>query len=216
MKNKVISIDSAMDLIQDGMTIMVGGFLGAGSPDTLIDAIVKKGVKDITLISNDTGFTDIGVGKWIVNKQIKHVITSHIGTNRETGNQMNSGEIDVTLVPQGTLIERIRCAGGGLGGVLTPTGIGTIVEEGKQKITVDGKEYILETPLKADLALVFATFADKKGNLVHCKAAKNFNMLIPFAADIVIAQANEIVEIGEIDQEDVMTPGAVVNYVVQG
>ena len=216
MKNKVISIDSAMDLIQDGMTIMVGGFLGAGSPDTLIDAIVKKGVKDITLISNDTGFTDIGVGKWIVNKQIKHVITSHIGTNRETGNQMNSGEIDVTLVPQGTLIERIRCAGGGLGGVLTPTGIGTIVEEGKQKITVDGKEYILETPLKADLALVFATFADKKGNLVHCKAAKNFNMLIPFAADIVIAQANEIVEIGEIDQEDVMTPGAVVDYVVQG
>ena len=216
MKNKVISIDSAMDLIQDGMTIMVGGFLGAGSPDTLIDAIVKKGVKDITLISNDTGFTDIGVGKWIVNKQIKHVITSHIGTNRETGNQMNSGEIDVTLVPQGTLIERIRCAGGGLGGVLTPTGIGTIVEEGKQKITVDGKEYLLETPLKADLALVFATFADKKGNLVHCKAAKNFNMLIPFAADIVIAQANEIVEIGEIDQEDVMTPGAVVDYVVQG
>lgn len=216
MKNKVISIDSAMDLIQDGMTIMVGGFLGAGSPDTLIDAIVKKGVKDITLISNDTGFTDIGVGKWIVNKQIKHVITSHIGTNRETGNQMNSGEIDVTLVPQGTLIERIRCAGGGLGGVLTPTGIGTIVEEGKQKITVDGKEYLLETPLKADLALVFATFADKKGNLVHCKAAKNFNMLIPFAADTVIAQANEIVEIGEIDQEDVMTPGAVVDYVVQG
>lgn len=216
MKNKVISIDSAMDLIQDGMTIMVGGFLGAGSPDTLIDAIVKKGVKDITLISNDTGFTDIGVGKWIVNKQIKHVITSHIGTNRETGNQMNSGEIDVTLVPQGTLIERIRCAGGGLGGVLTPTGIGTIVEEGKQKITVDGKEYLLETPLKADLALVFATFADKKGNLVHCKAAKNFNMLMSFAADTVIAQANEIVEIGEIDQEDVMTPGAVVNYVVQG
>ena len=140
MKNKVISIDSAMDLIQDGMTIMVGGFLGAGSPDTLIDAIVKKGVKDITLISNDTGFTDIGVGKWIVNKQIKHVITSHIGTNRETGNQMNSGEIDVTLVPQGTLIERIRCAGGGLGGVLTPTGIGTIVEEGKQKLTIEGKE----------------------------------------------------------------------------
>ena len=151
-----------------------------------------------------------------VNKQIKHVITSHIGTNRETGNQMNSGEIDVTLVPQGTLIERIRCAGGGLGGVLTPTGIGTIVEEGKQKITVDGKEYLLETPLKADLALVFATFADKKGNLVHCKAAKNFNMLIPFAADIVIAQANEIVEIGEIDQDDVMTPDAVVDYVVQG
>lgn len=216
MKNKVISIDSAMDLIQDGMTIMVGGFLGAGSPDTLIDAIVKKGVKDITLISNDTGFTDIGVGKWIVNKQIKHVITSHIGTNRETGNQMNSGEIDVTLVPQGTLIERIRCAGGGLGGVLTPTGIGTIVEEGKQKITVDGKEYLLETPLKADLALIFATFADKKGNLVHCKAAKNFNMLMAFAADTVIAQANKIVEIGEIDQEDVMTPGAVVNYVVQG
>lgn len=216
MKNKVVELDQAIDLVKDGMTIMVGGFLGAGSPDKLIDAIVAKGVKNITLIANDTGFVDRGVGKWVANKQVKHAMASHVGTNKETGNQMNSGEMQVTLVPQGTLIERIRCAGAGLGGVLTPTGLGTIVEEGKQKITVDGKEYLLETPLKADIALVYATIADKKGNLVHSKATKNFNPLIAMAAETVIVQADKIVEVGEIDPDDVHTPGAVVNYIVQG
>ncbi len=216
MKNKVVELSQAIDLVKDGMTIMVGGFLGAGSPEKLIDAIVAKGVKNITLIANDTGFVDRGVGKWVVNKQVKHAMASHVGTNKETGNQMNSGEMQVTLVPQGTLIERIRCAGAGLGGVLTPTGLGTIVEEGKQKITVDGKEYLLETPLKADIALVYATIADKKGNLVHSKATKNFNPLIAMAADTVIVQADKIVEVGEIDPDDVHTPGAVVNYIVQG
>lgn len=215
MKNKLISMEAAMDLIHDGMTIMVGGFLGAGSPEALVDAIVKKGVKDITLIANDTGFVDKGVGKWVANKQVAHAIASHIGTNRETGNQMNSGEMKVTLVPQGTLIERIRCKGAGLGGVLTPTGIGTVVEEGKQKLIVDGKEYLLEEPIKADLALVYATIADKKGNLVHAKATKNFNPLIAMAADLVIVQADEIVEVGDIDPDHVMTPGAVVDYIVQ-
>ncbi|MDO5096860.1 MAG: acetate CoA-transferase subunit alpha [Peptostreptococcaceae bacterium] len=216
MKNKVVELSQAIDLVKDGMTIMVGGFLGAGSPEKLIDAIVAKGVKNITLIANDTGFVDRGVGKWVVNKQVKHAMASHVGTNKETGNQMNSGEMQVTLVPQGTLIERIRCAGAGLGGVLTPTGLGTIVEEGKQKVTVDGKEYLLETPLKADIALVYATIADKKGNLVHSKATKNFNPLIAMAADTVIVQADKIVEVGEIDPDDVHTPGAVVNYIVQG
>lgn len=215
MKNKVISMDAAMDLIHDGMTIMVGGFLGAGSPEALIDAVAKKGVKDITLIANDTCFVDKGVGKWIVNKQISHVIATHIGTNKETGNQMNAGETKVDLVPQGTLIERIRCRAAGLGGVLTPTGVGTIVEEGKQKLTIEGKEYLLETPIKADLALVYASTADTKGNLVHAKATKNFNMLMAMAADLVIVQADEIVEVGQIDPDRVMTPGAVVDYIVQ-
>lgn len=213
---KIISLETAMEHVQDGMTIMVGGFLGCGSPDTLIDAIVKKGVKDITLISNDTGFVDVGVGKWVVNKQVSHVITSHIGTNKETGNQMNAGELKVSLVPQGTLVERIRCRAAGLGGVLTPTGIGTIVEEGKEKITVEGQEYLLETPLKADLALVYATKADTKGNLVHSKASKNFNTVMAMAADKVIVQADKIVEVGELDPDSVMTPSAVVNYIVQG
>ncbi len=215
MKNKVVEIDQIIDLVKDDMTIMVGGFLGAGSPDVLIDAVIKKGVKNITLIANDTGFVDRGVGKWVANKQVKHAMASHVGTNKETGNQMNSGEMQVTLIPQGTLIERIRCRAAGLGGILTPTGIGTIVEEGKQKIEVDGKAYLLETPLKADIALVYATKADKKGNLVHSKATKNFNQLIAMAADLVIVQADEIVEVGEIDPDDVNTPAAVVDYIVQ-
>ncbi len=215
MKNKVVEIDQIIDLVKDDMTIMVGGFLGAGSPDVLIDAVIKKGVKNITLIANDTGFVDRGVGKWVANKQVKHAMASHVGTNKETGNQMNSGEMQVMLIPQGTLIERIRCRAAGLGGILTPTGIGTIVEEGKQKIEVDGKAYLLETPLKADIALVYATKADKKGNLVHSKATKNFNQLIAMAADLVIVQADEIVEVGEIDPDDVNTPAAVVDYIVQ-
>lgn len=216
MRSKVVSMDAAMDLIHDGMTIMVGGFLGAGAPEKLIDAVVEKGVKDITVISNDTGFVDKSIGKWIVNKQVSHVIATHIGTNRETGNQMNAGETKVDLVPQGTLIERIRCTAAGLGGILTPTGVGTIVEEGKQKLTIEGKEYILETPIKADLALVYASTADEKGNLIHAKATKNFNMLMAMAADLVIVQADEIVRVGEIDPDHVMTPGAVVDYIVQG
>lgn len=216
MKNKIISMQAAMDLVHDGMTIMVGGFLGAGSPEALVDAIVAKGVKDITLIANDTGFVDKGVGKWVVNHQVSCVKASHIGTNKETGNQMNAGEMKVELIPQGTLIERIRCKAAGLGGVLTPTGIGTVVEEGKQKLTIDGKEYLLETPLRADLALVYASKADRKGNLVHAKATKNFNQLIAMAADTVIVAADEIVEVGQIDPDEVMTPGAVVDYIVQG
>lgn len=216
MKNKVVEMNQALDLLKDGMSIMVGGFLGAGSPEKLIDGVIEKGIKDITLIGNDTGFVDRGVGKWVVTKQVSHAIVSHVGTNKETGNQMNSGEMKVTLVPQGTLVERIRCAGGGLGGFLTPTGIGTIVEEGKQKITVDGKEYLLETPLKADVALIYATVADKKGNIKYAKATKNFNPLMAMAADLVIVLADQIVEVGEIDPDQVMTPGAVVDYIVQG
>lgn len=214
--NKVISVNEAVDMIHDGMTIMVGGFLGCKNPFKIVDAIIEKGVKDITLIANDSSFPEVGIGKLIVNKQVKKLIASHVGTNRETGNQMNSGEMQVELVPQGTLAERIRAAGAGLGGVLTPTGLGTIVAEGKTIIEVDGKEYLLEKPLKADIALIVGAKVDKKGNVRYAKATRNFNPLMATAADIVIVEADEIVEAGEIDPDDVMTPGIFVDYIVGG
>lgn len=214
--NKVISLNQAVDMIQDGMTIMVGGFLGCKNPYKIVDAIVEKGVKDITLIANDSSFPEIGIGKLIVNKQVKKLIASHVGTNKETGNQMNSGEMEVELVPQGTLAERIRAAGAGLGGVLTPTGLGTIVAQGKPIIEVDGKEYLLEKPLKADIALIVGAVVDKKGNVVYSKATRNFNPLMATAADIVIVEADKIVEAGEINPDHVMTPGIFVDYIVGG
>lgn len=213
--NKLISIDEAVAKIQDGMTVMIGGFLAVGTPEAIIDALVKKGVKDLTIIANDTGFPDKGIGKLIVNKQVKKTIASHIGTNKETGNQMNSGEMEVELAPQGTLAERIRCGGAGLGGFLTPTGLGTIVQDGKEVITVDGQEYILEKPLKADVALLFGSKVDKKGNVYYNQATRNFNPLIATAADTVIVQAEELVEVGDIDPNVVMTPYIFVDYIVK-
>lgn len=213
---KLISIEEAVEMIHDGMTIMIGGFLGCKNPFKIVDAMIDKGVKDITLIANDTAFPEIGIGKLIVNKQVKRLITSHIGTNKETGNQMNAGELDVELVPQGTLAERIRAGGAGLGGVLTPTGLGTVVEEGKEVIEVDGKKYLLEKPLKADIALIVGAKVDKKGNIQYNKATRNFNPLMATAADVVIVEADEVVEIGEIDQDHVVTPGIFVDYIVGG
>ena len=212
---KIKTIDEVMKYIKDGMTISVGGFIGVGTPEKLIDAIVAKGIKNITLIANDTSTPTTGVGKLIVNKNCKKVIVSHIGTNAETQRQMNTKELEVELVPQGTLIERIRSAGAGLGGVLTPTGIGTIVEEGKRKIEIDCKEYLLELPLRADVALILGGIVDKRGNVYYNKATRNFNPIIATAADIVIVQAEKLVEIGELDQSDVMTPSIFVNYIVQ-
>jgi acetate CoA/acetoacetate CoA-transferase alpha subunit len=214
--NKVISIKEAVDKVKDGMTVMVGGFLANGTPELLIDALIEKGVKNLTLICNDSGFPDRGVGKMVVTKQFSRMIVSHIGTNPESANQMNSGETIVDLVPQGTLAERIRCAGTGLGGFYTPTGIGTEVEQGKEKKTVDGKEYIFELPLKADIALLFGSIVDKKGNIVYNKTMKNFNPVMATAADTVIVQAEKIVEVGDIDAEQVMTPGIFVDYIVGG
>ncbi|NLJ57808.1 MAG: acetate CoA-transferase subunit alpha [Tissierellia bacterium] len=213
---KVVSIKEAVDMIEDGMSIMIGGFLGCKNPFKLVDALVEKGVKDITLIANDSSFPDVGIGKLIVNKQVKKLIASHVGTNKETGRQMNSGEMEVELVPQGTLAERIRAAGAGLGGVLTPTGLGTIVAEGKDIIEVDGKEYLLEKPLKADVALIVGARVDKKGNVRYTKATRNFNPLMATAADLVIVEADEIVEVGDLDPDDVMTPGIFVDYIVGG
>jgi len=213
---KQITFDEAISHIKDGMTIMVGGFLGCGTPERLIDKLVESGVKDLTLIANDTSFEEQGVGKLIVSKQIKKAIVSHIGTNRETGRQLNAGELEVILVPQGTLIEQIRCGGMGLGGFLTPTGVGTVVEEGKEKMTINGKDYLLELPLKADIALLYGTKVDKKGNIYYDATTRNFNPIIAMAADTVIVEADEIVEVGEIDPNDVVTPSIFVNYIVGG
>ena len=177
--------------------------------------MIELGVKDLTIVCNDTSFADKGVGKWIVSKQVKKVIASHIGTNPESGKQFNAGETEFELVPQGTLAERIRAAGAGLGGVLTPTGVGTTVQEGKQVLTVDGKEYILEKPIKADVAIIGATIADKKGNLWYEGSTRNFNPVMATAADVVIVEADKIVEVGEIKPEDVATPHIFVDYIVE-
>lgn len=212
--SKIISTKEAVMHIKDGMTIMVGGFMGVGTPEFIIDELVKKGVKNLTLIANDTAFTNRGVGKLIVNKQVKKVITSHIGLNPETGRQMNNKELEVDLVPQGTLAEQIRCAGAGIGGFLTDTGLGTIVEEGKQKMQIGGREYLLELPLRADVALIGVSVIDKQGNAYYNASTRNFNPLIATAADVVIAGAEKIVEIGEINPNHVMTPGIFVDYIV--
>jgi len=163
MMNKIISISDAATYVKDGMTLMVGGFMGTGGPNRIMDALLERGVKELTIICNDTAFPDKGVGKLIVNKQIKRVIASHIGTNPATIELMNNGTLSVVFYPQGTLAECIRAAGAGLGGVLTPTGLGTVIAEGKQVITIDGKEYLLEKPIRADIALLHANVADESG-----------------------------------------------------
>lgn len=213
--NKVITLNQAMDYIQDGMTVMIGGFMGVGTPEHIIDAMVEKGLKDLTIIANDTAFPDKGIGKLIVNKSVKKVIASHIGLNPETGKQMNNKEIEVSLVPQGTLAEQIRCGGAGIGGFLTETGIGTMVEEGKEKIKVGDKTYLLELPLRADVAIIGGNIVDKKGNIYYCGSTRNFNPVIATAADIVIAGAEKIVEVGQIEPDHVMTPGIFVDYIVE-
>lgn len=216
--DKLVSIEEVKKALHNGTAVMVGGFLGVGMPRQIIQAMIEEDICDLTLIANDTAFIDKGIGQLIVNHQVKKVIVSHIGTNPETGKQMMAKELEVELVPQGTLAERIRCGGAGLGGVLTPTGIGTVVEEGKQKIVVNDKEYLLETPLRASVALIKAKKADKAGNLVYEKSARNFNPLMAMAADFVIAEVEELVEIGAIDVDEVMTPGILVDkiYVQKG
>ncbi|SEN63220.1 acetate CoA/acetoacetate CoA-transferase alpha subunit [Mesobacillus persicus] len=211
---KVISVEEVSSFFKDGMSIMAGGFMGVGTPEKLVSALLDSNIKDITLIANDTAFVETGVGPMVANNIVKKVITSHIGTNPETGRKMIAGEIEVDLVPQGTLAERVRAGGSGLGGILTPTGVGTVVEEGKEKITVDGREYLLEKPLRADVALLKAYKADKAGNLVFHQSARNFNPIMALAADLVIVQVESIVEVGEIDPNDVVTPGILVDKIL--
>lgn len=214
--NKVTTITQALESVQDGMTVMIGGFLAVGTPEMLVDALLAKGTKELTVIANDTAFPDKGIGKLVVNRRLQKAIVSHIGTNPETGRQMNAGELQVELVPQGTLAERIRAGGAGLGGILTPTGLGTIIAEGKDMIVIDGREYLLEKYLKADVALIKAHTADTAGNLLFHRSARNFNPLMAMAAGTVIVQAENIVEAGHIDPDQVMTPGIVVDWIVRG
>ena len=214
--SKVTTSVQALEHVQAGMTVMIGGFLAVGTPELFIDALIAKGIKELTVIANDTAFPDKGIGRLVVNGQLRKAIVSHIGTNPETGRQMNAGELQVELVPQGTLAEQIRAGGAGLGGVLTPTGLGTIVAEGKPVIKVDGRDFLLEKPLKADVALIKAHTADTAGNLVFHRAARNFNPLMAMAADVVIVQAENIVAAGDLDPDQVMTPGILVDWIVQG
>jgi len=214
--NKVISIEDAVNLIKDGSTIMISGFMGVKNPEAIIDAIIDKGIGNLTVIANDTTIPGKGIGKLISNRRIKKLVASHIGLNPETGIQMNSGELEVELVPQGTLAERIRCGGSGIGGFLTATGIGTSIEHGKQKISVNGKDYILELPLKADVAIIKGSIVDTLGNVFYKGTTKNFSLVMAMAADIVIVEAEKIVEAGEIDPDVVMTPGLFVDYIVRG
>lgn len=214
MKTKLITLQNAAGFFRDGMTIMVGGFMGVGTPPRLVEALLESGVRDLTLIANDTAFVDTGIGPLIVNGRVNKVIASHIGTNPETGRRMIAKEMEVQLVPQGTLIEQIRCGGAGLGGFLTPTGVGTIVEDGKQTLTLDGKTWLLERPLCADLALIRAHRADPLGNLTYQLSARNFNPLIALAADITLVEPDELVETGDLLPDQIVTPGAVIDHIV--
>lgn len=213
--NKLRTAQDAVLGITDGMTIMVGGFLGVGSPEQLISALIEKGCKDLTLICNDTGFPDKGVGRLVVNGLVKRVYTSHIGTNPESGERMNDGRMEVVLTPQGTLAEQVRAAGAGLGGVITPTGLNTVVETGKQIIEIDGKTFLVEKPLKADVALIAAEWVDEKGNCIYDKAARNFNPLMATAADYVVVEAHELVSIGALDPNNIHTPHIFVDAIVK-
>ena len=215
MRQKLVSMEEAISHIKDGMTIHVGGFLACGTPENIVTALIEKGVKDLTIVCNDSGFVDRGVGRLIVNNQVKKVIASHIGTNPETGKKMHDGTMEVELVPQGTLAERIRAAGYGLGGVLTPTGLGTVVQEGKSIVNVDGKDYLLEKPIKADVAVLFGSKVDEQGNVICEKTTKNFNPLMATAADVVIVEALEIVPAGSLSPEHLDISKIFVDYIVE-
>lgn len=212
---KIITVEEAMEFIHDGITLMVPGFWAVGSPEKLLDAIVAKGVKNMIGIGISTTTPEKGIGKLIANRQIKKFIGSYIGRNPVTMELLEAGELEVEFSPQGTISERVRAGGFGLGGILTPTGVGTDVAEGKQIINVDGKDYLLETALKADVAIIKAYKADKAGNLVYRKAARNTNPLMAAAAKVTIVQVDHIFEIGQLDPDEIMTPGVFVDYLVQ-
>lgn len=211
---QTMPISDAVALIPDGARLMIGGFMGVGTPERIVDEIVRQGKRDLTVIANDTAKPGAGVGKLISQRLVRAAIVSHIGLNPEAQKQMHAGELEIELVPQGTLIERIRAGGYGLGGVLTPTGVGTLVEDGKPMIEVDGQGYLLETPLRADFALVHAFLADYLGNLSYALTARNFNPLVAMAGAIVIAGAEHIVPVGLIAPDHVVTPAPLVDYLV--
>jgi acetate CoA/acetoacetate CoA-transferase alpha subunit len=211
---KTLRIEDAVAMIADGASLMIGGFMGVGTPERLIDELIRQRKQNLTVIANDTAAPGIGIGKLITAGAVRKVIASHIGTNPETQRRMLAGEMDVELVPQGTLIERIRAGGYGLGGVLTQTGVGTVVETGKQKITVNEKVYLVEVALRADYALVGAFLADYLGNLTYALTGRNFNPVIATAADTVFVVAEHIVPVGVIAPDHVVTPAPLVDYLI--
>jgi len=211
---QTIVVSAAIEMVPDGASLMIGGFMGVGTPERVVDEIVRQGKRELTVIASDTALPGVGIGKLVRAKALRKVIVSHIGLNPETQQLMMSGQLNVELVPQGTLIERIRAGGYGLGGVLTPTGVGTIVEENKQRVEVDGKSYLVETALRADFALVHAFLADYIGNLSYALTARNFNPVIAMAVTTVIANADHIVPVGVIAPDHVITPAPVVDYLI--
>jgi acetate CoA/acetoacetate CoA-transferase alpha subunit len=211
---KTIALRDAVAMIPDGASLMIGGFMGVGTPERLIDELVRQGKRNLTVIANDTAMPGRGIGKLVSAGLIGRTVASHIGLNPETQQQMIAGKMAVDLVPQGTLIERVRAGGFGLGGILTPTGVGTVVEEGKRRIEVDGKSYLLETALRADFALVHAFLADYLGNLSYALTARNFNPVIAMAGNTVIVTAEHIVPVGVIAPDHVMTPAPIVDYII--
>ncbi|MCA0436548.1 MAG: 3-oxoacid CoA-transferase subunit A [Actinobacteria bacterium] len=213
---KIIGLDEAVEIVQEGMTIMVGGFMACGGANTIVEAIAARGTKNLTLIANDAAKPGMGIARLVENHLLRRLVASHVGLNPEVGRQMATGELGVELVPQGTLVERIRAGGYGLGGVLTPTGIGTLVAEGKEIITVDGKDFLLEKPLRADVALICGHTVDRSGNVWYKGTSRNFNQVMAFAADTVIAEADHLVDVGGIAPENVVTPNVLVDYIVEG
>jgi acetate CoA/acetoacetate CoA-transferase alpha subunit len=211
---KTISLERSVALIPDSASLMIGGFMAVGTPERVVDEIVRQKKRDLTVIANDTAMPGKGIGKLVSARLLRKAIVSHIGLNPETQKQMMAGELEVELVPQGTLIERIRAGGHGLGGILTQTGIGTPVENGKQVISVDGKSYLLEVALRADYALVQAFLADYLGNLSYALTARNFNPVIAMAADTVIVCADNVVPVGVISPDHVVTPAPLVDYLI--
>jgi acetate CoA/acetoacetate CoA-transferase alpha subunit len=209
-----VSLEKAIGLIPDGATIMVGGFMAIGTPEHLLDELVRQGKRDLTLICNDNARVGQGVGKLISAGLVKKTISSHVGLNADTQKKMLEKTMEVELVPQGTFVERIRAGGCGLGGVLTPTGVGTLVEEGKLKLELNGRDFLVELPLRADFALISAFLCDYMGNLFYALTARNFNPVMAMAADTVIVEADHIVPIGMISPDHVMTPAPLVDYVV--
>jgi acetate CoA/acetoacetate CoA-transferase alpha subunit len=211
---KTIPLERSVAMIPDGASLMIGGFMGVGTPERIVDELVRQNKRDLTVIANDTAMPGRGIGKLVDARLLRKAVVSHIGLNPVTQRQLLDGTLDVELAPQGSLIERIRAGGFGLGGVLTPTGLGTLAEEGKQRVAVNGREYLLEVALRADFALVQAFLADYLGNLSYALTARNFNPVIAMAADTVIVSADNIVPLGVIPPDHVMTPAPVVDYLL--
>lgn len=211
---KAIHPEDAAALIPDGAVVLIGGFMGVGSPHRLIDALVARGVKNLTVVANDAALPGKGIGKLVTAGAVSRAVMSHIGLNPELQKKMIAGEVEVELVPQGTLVERIRAAGVGLGGVLTATGLGTPVEDGKQVVEVDGKRYLVEKPIHGDFALIAAQQADYEGNLTYSLTAHNFNPVMALAGRTVIAEPELIVPVGVIPPDAVKTPGVIIDHLL--